>query len=707
MLNVKRVKVTTKLYTGIILILIAGIISLSLFSIYQAKFYLTKMGKNSVISSLDGLYHVFKMKNKAAHFRARYTLATFEQKISEVGGWHLDFTRNINLTLKNSLETVNIPVLLLGEEIVYNNSKILNDVIKTIHSKIFIYKKVGTKLKKVSTTSQISIYQVFKDKLIKINTTFTNPDGSKDIGSYIDCNNPIYKKIMEGKNFSCKEHIGKTWKNWYISVYHPIKNRQNKIIAVIQASVKIFSPNFTHFIERTKLGGKGAIFIYDANKKTIIKHTNPNFIGKSILTVISDKFKNVADKQIVTYKRNGDLIFTYVRYFKPWDWYICVSLTENELAGHFIQTLIINNLGLGLGIICLGIVLVFFIIKIISGPLEKIAEISERVAEGDYRPVDFMYLANDVIGRVVESFKKMIQNNQTMLQNIQKSTENVYNSSLELNEISDDVAKTATNMTQISDTANKLIKESVDNISSVSASMKELTINANTIASAAEEMSVTINEIASNTTKAKEITSIGVEKSQIVSSRVNELNKAAQEITSVTDTIASISSQTNLLALNATIEAARAGEAGKGFAVVANEIKELAQQTAKATEDIKQKIEGIQQVTNVSIVEIEEVTKIINEMNEIINTIVTAIEEQSITTRDIAQNVNQVSQAIGEGNETLAEIAINVKEVEKEIAVVHNISEQLNKNGNILRQNANNLSALSEKLKELITKFKI
>ena len=122
---------------------------------------------------------------------------------------------------------------------------------------------------------------------------------------------------------------------------------------------------------------------------------------------------------------------------------------------------------------------------------------------------------------------------------------------------------------------------------------------------------------------------------------MNKLGESSQEIGNVIKVITSIAQQTNLLALNATIEAARAGEAGKGFAVVANEVKELAKQTAKATEDIGRKIEAIQVDTKGAVAAIEEIGTIINQINDISNSIATAVEEQTVTTNEIGRSVEK------------------------------------------------------------------
>lgn len=145
-----------------------------------------------------------------------------------------------------------------------------------------------------------------------------------------------------------------------------------------------------------------------------------------------------------------------------------------------------------------------------------------------------------------------------------------------------------------------------------------------------------------------------MKKAEHISQRVDALGKAAAEISKVTEAIADISEQTNLLALNATIEAARAGEASKGFAVVAGEIKELAKQTARATEEIGLKIGEVQTSTTESVEAIKAIVEIIDDINSIVSSVATAIErEQSATTQEISNNVSQAATGVQEVNENV------------------------------------------------------
>ena len=177
-----------------------------------------------------------------------------------------------------------------------------------------------------------------------------------------------------------------------------------------------------------------------------------------------------------------------------------------------------------------------------------------------------------------------------------------------------------------------------------SAAAEQVSKNVTTVATGAEEMGASIKEIAKNANEAARVATSAVKVAEKTNATVAKLGESSAEIGNVIKVITSIAQQTNLLALNATIEAARAGEAGKGFAVVANEVKELAKQTAKATEDISRKIEAIQADTKGAVEAIAQIGKIINQINDIQNTIASAVEEQTATTGEISRNVGRGGQ---------------------------------------------------------------
>jgi methyl-accepting chemotaxis protein len=190
----------------------------------------------------------------------------------------------------------------------------------------------------------------------------------------------------------------------------------------------------------------------------------------------------------------------------------------------------------------------------------------------------------------------------------------------------------------------------------VSSAAEQVSTSAQTVASGVDNLSASIGEIATSAKQAADVATMAVQSAAGANDRIEELGRSGAEIGEVIKVITRIAEQTNLLALNATIEAARAGEAGKGFAVVANEVKELARETAKATESIRQKIELIQNDTEQAVQTIGEISTVIHKISDLQNTIASAVDEQTTTTAEISHNVSEA--AAGS-----AEIAHNITQV--------------------------------------------
>jgi len=213
------------------------------------------------------------------------------------------------------------------------------------------------------------------------------------------------------------------------------------------------------------------------------------------------------------------------------------------------------------------------------------------------------------------------------------------------------------------------------------------------VAAAAEQMQASIREISKNATESANVAKNAVRAAQVTNETVRKLGESSKEIGNVIKVITSIAQQTNLLALNATIEAARAGEAGKGFAVVANEVKELAKETAKATEDISRKIEAIQTDTKAAVEAIASISDVINQVNGISNTIATAVEEQNATTNEMARNVSEAAKGSGE-------ITFN-------IAGVAQAAESTSRGAGDTQKAAQQLVETAAQLRRLVEQFKI
>ncbi len=232
-----------------------------------------------------------------------------------------------------------------------------------------------------------------------------------------------------------------------------------------------------------------------------------------------------------------------------------------------------------------------------------------------------------------------------------------------------------------------------DRAASATGSAGEVSASIQTVASAAEEMTASIREIAQNATEAATVATGAVTVASSAQGTVASLGESSAEIGQVIKVITSIAQQTNLLALNATIEAARAGDAGKGFAVVANEVKELAKETARATEDIGRKIEAIQGDTTGAVTAIAEISEVIGRINDIQTTIASAVEEQTATTNEIARSVTE---AAGGANGIADDIAQVASAADDTRHGAHNTLES-----------ATALATMATELKALVARFQV
>ena len=369
-------------------------------------------------------------------------------------------------------------------------------------------------------------------------------------------------------------------------------------------------------------------------------------------------------------------------------------------------TVALSFIGGGFALIILP--LTVFLIRSIITPLNRMIGMLKDIAQGEG---DLTARLKDNSGtetqELAEWFNKFVEQVHGIIREVAGNSAQVNQASAGLLTLATGLRGASSDMTAKSTNVAAATEEMSSNMNSVASAMEEFSINIGTVATASEEMTATIAEISQNASKAKEITGHAVGKATEASRRVDELGAAAREIDKVTETITAISSQTNLLALNATIEAARAGEAGRGFAVVANEIKELAMQTARATEEIRGKIQGIQGATGVTVSEIQQVSQVINEVDSIVGTIAAAVEEQSVTTRDIADNVGQASQGVQEVNENVSQAESVTRDIAKEVASVNEASGAIAQSAEAVQGSSESLSGLARDLNSMVGKFKI
>jgi len=313
----------------------------------------------------------------------------------------------------------------------------------------------------------------------------------------------------------------------------------------------------------------------------------------------------------------------------------------------------------------------------ILAPVEEGNAMLQKIAERDFTS----FIETDHPGdhaTTKASINAVVEKVGSALRMIQEQADSLDSASGELNGVSQTMAGTA--------------EETSAQANVVSAAADEVSKNVQTVAAGAEQMSASIREIAGNASQGATVANSAVDVANATNETISKLGESSAEIGQVIKVITSIAQQTNLLALNATIEAARAGEAGKGFAVVANEVKELAKETAKATEDISQKIETIQGDTQSAVSAIGEISEIINQINDIQNTIASAVEEQTATTNEIGKNVTEAAQG--------------TSEIAENITTVATAAQDTTEGATNTQKSASELSDMATELKTVIAQFK-
>ncbi|MBO0346131.1 cache domain-containing protein [Roseibium sp. CAU 1637] len=388
--------------------------------------------------------------------------------------------------------------------------------------------------------------------------------------------------------------------------------------------------------------------------------------------------------------------------FKPWGWVLATGMYVDDVEASFWNTAY-KILGIALvgGLLALSIS--YAVIRSLSKPLACLTENMTRLAQGDTDIEISSSGRSDEIGNMARAMEVFAENERarrelehqesdrqalerTRSDNVQTLTAGFEG---QIQGLIETITKSVGGLQQASTDLNAGAQQTTDQSEAVAGAAGHASSNVETVAAAAEELAASVSEISRQVASSSEVASRASSQATQTNQRIQGLSDAANRIGEVVNLIQAIAEQTNLLALNATIEAARAGEAGRGFAVVAAEVKDLATQTSKATEEISAQIHNVQEETQQAVGAIEEITATVSRINEITSSISASVEQQGSATQEIARNVQEAARGTQEVSTNISGVSKAASETNVAADIVYAASQDLEQESEMLRQYVN------------------
>lgn len=629
-----RIPFPIRLAGALLGLLVAAVLVSTGSSLFWAMNNAKELGQESLESTTDTLARAIVPLLTMLQESLQGSMGVLRTKMLEQGMGHLveDDASSITVTDETGrAHVLRLPAFKLGDARLFGDTLLVDDVRRL-------------------TGSHVTLFQAAEGMLVRISTTITRPDGQRAVDTALSAASPVTQAILRGEEY---RGLAVVLGEPYVTIYQPIKDRRNKILGARFVGQPLITPAMRALVQQTRLGEAGYAFVFD--QEGVIR-IHPKLEGTNVYTlpVVGELFRQHPPQGLIRYEYQEQGNIAFLRPIAELGLTVGVTVPEEELYHGLHQAALITLLS-GLGQLAVGAVVCWILIRALQRPLRNMATTAGCLAQGDFR-VQARYPARDVLGELAAAMNGMIDAIVPVLREITQSVHRLDAGAQRMRQVASATVAQAHQEMQQTEIMVERAGAMVEAVEAVQTAMERAGTNLGNIAAAAHQMSTTMHGIAHQAAVARSTTTGARTQTQEAAASLARLGEAAQEIGTVTQTIADISAQTNLLALNATIEAARAGDAGRGFAVVANEIKELANQTARATGQIHATIASIQQAVDQAVADMGRIHHVMDEVVATVDAITAAVDTE-------AAAVEGISTAVAEADTDMRHILHRTQEL--------------------------------------------